>query len=260
MQRSGEGAPARDGVPRCVRRFAAAMRVTCPQCGRAVEGRDIDLAARSAVCRPCGELFALPDVGGLAASRGAALFVGGIGPVPKPDDLQWEEESRGDATRAIVRRSKMLGCGLGAFALVWNGFLLVMYGAMLSAKHTPTFALLFPILHVAAGVFVAWLALVALLNKTTIVVEGGTLRIARGPIFEGRDVVAAVHEINGFEVTELYAGRGNRGQPSLRVMLLTQDGRSRATGLVFGDAGHARYVAARLGELVKGRGGGPYRG
>lgn len=69
---------------------------------------------------------------------------------------------------------------LGVFALVWNGFLITWY-SMLDPS-TPFIFFLFPLLHVAAGIWVAHSALTLFFNKTYINVEEGWLNIYHTPI------------------------------------------------------------------------------
>lgn len=67
------------------------------------------------------------------------------------------------------------------FCLVWNGFLVFWYG--LAFRHgTPWIMILFPILHVTAGLWLIYFTLSLFFNSTRISAEGAILRIRHYPL------------------------------------------------------------------------------
>lgn len=77
--------------------------------------------------------------------------------------------------------SRGAGLALGFFAAFWNIFLLVWYGAAWFGG-APLLFFLFPILHLAAGIFIGHQALSMLFNHTHITVSQGQLSIEHRPI------------------------------------------------------------------------------
>lgn len=67
------------------------------------------------------------------------------------------------------------------FSVIWWGFLVVWYGITLSTG-APLIFSLFPLIHVAAGVFVAYMALTGFVNRTLFTVQDGVLTVKHGPL------------------------------------------------------------------------------
>ncbi len=112
-----------------------------------------------------------------------------------------------------------------AFCLFWDGFLVVWYAGALhglaSGQGDGLFLLLFPLLHVAAGVSLTWYALATLLNKTRIQVRSGWLEVQHGPVPWPRPPKLAVSSLD-----QLYAvlKRGNKGSRSYELHARQKDG------------------------------------
>ena len=67
------------------------------------------------------------------------------------------------------------------FAIVWDSFLILWYSAA-TAGSGNLLMLLFPIGHVAAGVFITYSALTGWLNSTRIRVDQGRISVRHGPL------------------------------------------------------------------------------
>jgi len=101
-----------------------------------------------------------------------------INPIPEGISM---EERYGE----LVLSRKWFSIGavlLLVFAIFWDGFLFTFYKMMLSGDTVPIGAVLFPVLHVAAGVGITYSAIAGLVNKTTITVGVDQLTIRHGPI------------------------------------------------------------------------------
>jgi hypothetical protein len=65
-------------------------------------------------------------------------------------------------------------------AIFWNGFLLSWYG--IAVSQGDLFMVLFPLLHVALGIGIAYSAIAGLFNRTTVTVSRGQLTVRHGPL------------------------------------------------------------------------------
>ena len=106
--------------------------------------------------------------------------------------------------------------------------------------HSAAFA--FPLLHVAAGLFITWLALTRLLNWTYVSFEDGGFVVRQGPI-PARRLRCALEEIDGFDIIE---SRGSRGAVTWKARILTKDGEARALPVLLDGKDHAAFASARF--------------
>jgi hypothetical protein len=175
----------------------------------------------------------------------------------------------------VLTPSRWNGVLLGLFAAFWNAFLafflFLAFGAGRGSHGPPP---IFLSLHFAAGIFLAYSAVVALLNRTRITLDRDRLQIVRGPVPQRGNVHESTGEIERFAVEEeamkprsMWNGDGSTWTRGSRfvVSIRTRDGRSRKTPLGFVDRGHAEYAAGRLAQLLEdiraaGEGDTPYRG
>lgn len=160
--------------------MAAHDDATCPSCGSALRAVDISRETMSARCPACHTLVDLR-----AAAPAAAGTQTGIGearemlPVPLPAGIRVEARGR-DLT--IVRRwFSWVYLLLLFFCVMWWGFLAVWYGLALTAD-APLVFKLFPLLHVAAGVCLAYTTVAGFLNRTTFRIERDHLTVRHGPV------------------------------------------------------------------------------
>ena len=70
---------------------------------------------------------------------------------------------------------------LTGFAIVWDGFLLMWYSIAL-AGHANLLFVLFPLIHVGAGICITYSALTGWVNSTRIRVEQGQITVRHGPL------------------------------------------------------------------------------
>lgn len=127
-----------------------------------------------------------------------------------------------------------IGFFMGFFAIIWNSFLLFWYGAAL-AGGAPLIFLLFPLLHVAAGIFITHQALSMIFNTSEITVRHGELSIEHKPIpaFKGNKYYATA-DIDQFYIKQK---TGNKGSKYYELRAKMADGKDIAllkqTGMTF---------------------------
>lgn len=206
------------------------------------------------MCRPCGEVVPLP-VGFSAAVAPFAPPMGGEASVGayRPTDLGWAESPDGPgATLAIHTPARAPAFGLAFFALFWDGFLVFWYSLALGGnKKAPLVMILFPLLHVGAGVFITYAAICGIFNRITIRVDPARFVFRAGPIPVRGNVDEPTSIVAGFEATKIRSSRRGRTRgTSWGVHMLTRDGRSVPLRFGFSESSHAQYAAARLLQMV----------
>src|SRR5215472_15338461 len=234
------------------------MQVHCPRCGAAVPGADIDLAAKVALCRPCGEVISIPLPPPAAAETALAVPSSDAAPeVYKPTDMRWDEVAGADAWAVRLPPNRLSAIPLLGFALVWDGFLVFWYSIAIQAiVHGPIglalLLVLFPLVHVGVGVALTYGALCTLLNAGRVDLDRTRFLFALGPIPMRGTVLEATDNIVGFEPVEKLTRSRRSTTSSWDVDVLTRDGRANRLRFGFSDHGHAAYAANRLRGMLQG--------
>lgn len=182
------------------------MRVTCPSCGNGVPAKDVNLDRMVAKCTRCDEVFWLERTP--QSDRGGKSDEGPLRAqkkVPRPSDITvvgpedtasatpaaYRVPSRAGAHDALVLRRRWfrpIALFYLLFVAVWDGFLVVWYSAVLfGARSTDAgpillLPLLFPILHVAAGVWLTYYTASLFLNRTEIRADRLAIRVEHRPL------------------------------------------------------------------------------
>lgn len=240
------------------------MQIVCPRCGVAVAGDSIDVAHGRAVCKPCGELFALPDFGRgpggelavmpateLAPPLAVEEALSGPRTAFRPATLNWHETQLAGRQEFSLAPRRLLALPLLGFAGVWNAFLFFWYSIALSGHGGPSNVMLwFPLLHVAAGVFITYLGLTKLFNRARFSIDRERVSFRVGPIPQrGGRVDEPTANVRGFDVwkNESAARNNTRGfAVTYQVRLLTEDRRSITLPFDAADAEQAAWIATRL--------------
>lgn len=189
--------------------------------------------------------LSMPDPAPLA-SAGKPAF---------PADLRWSETQTGDRFRARLGRARAPAVGLFAFAAAWNGFLLVWYMLLFRGGGPTGVFFWFPLIHVAAGVYITYRAVCLLLNSAHLAFEGTTFSFRWGPLPELGAVRLPVEDLHGFEVRGT-RGRDGGNQPDgpWFVLAETKGGDMHRVALDLPSAEQADFVVARLeGALERAR-------
>jgi hypothetical protein len=211
------------------------MKIFCPVCRATIAGNDVDLAQGRALCRPCGELVSLDD------------SLGRHSEPPRPSELRCHEQLGDDSCSWRLRPSRLRALGLAAFAAVWLIFLAIWYTGALDRRSPGGPVMWFPLLHVAAGVFVAWNALRGLVNSSLVTLDRTQFRLVDGPVPAFKNVSEATANIQRFEAGERSRQMRGRNQPATMpaVLMVTRDGRSTALKLELSEPSAADWLAAR---------------
>jgi hypothetical protein len=175
--------------------------MNCPKCGRKVSSDDINIRHMAANCRSCAEVFSFaaqfPAAEGPGTGGGFLDSPERPAP-PRPPGLAIMEAG-GRLTMSFSWRTGALFM-LIPFTIAWNGFLVFWYSAALGTPSMPTGAqllmLIFPVAHVAAGLFLLHGCLTGLFNSTTVTVDRNTLNIRHGPIPAGGNLTIPTAELD----------------------------------------------------------------
>ena len=153
--------------------MSATTLLRCASCSSALRSEDLDLARGLARCSYCQAVMTL-----------AAPAASGVGFAPRPEVALPPRVSvvRTEGGVEIRRRwfTPAILALLG-FCVVWDGFLVVWYSVVF-AGDGPVLMALFPLLHVAVGVGLTYLALAGLLNTTRITILREHLAVKHKPL------------------------------------------------------------------------------
>lgn len=162
--------------------------VACPSCGTTLRPADMSLDTMAARCPGCN---ALVDLRGVVpdpahAPRATRVLAPAAGadaadalPVPLPAGIHVQERGR---DLVIVRRwFSWIYIFLLFFCVVWDGMLVFWYALVFSGE-SPLVFKLFPLLHVAAGVFITYFTIAGLVNRTTFTIERDRLSVRHAPL------------------------------------------------------------------------------
>lgn len=210
--------------------------LACPDCQSPYRASDVSVATGVALCRVCDRAMPL--------ARGADRAI--AAPAPRPHFVT--ESELGGGLELSWPWPRGAGAALLAFAVFWDLFLVFWYATALQSDDAPVMMLVFPLLHVGAGVFITWSALANLLNHTRLRLRSGRLTIEAGPVpwfgFHKELLTSGIQQLFVVEGTER---QGKHGRITVyHLECLRRDGIG--IRLVGGlrDLGHARYVEQRL--------------
>jgi DNA-directed RNA polymerase subunit RPC12/RpoP len=110
------------------------------------------------------------------------------------------------------------------FAVVWDGFLLFWYGAVVSAG-APTLFVLFPLLHVAVGLGITYYVLCGYVNSTYIELSRGQLIIEHYPLPWPGNRRIPVAELDQLYTKEVIKRSKNGASTSYSVCVVDKSGR-----------------------------------
>jgi hypothetical protein len=208
------------------------MQVTCPRCHAALRGDAIDLASRTAVCQPCGEVVSLSTLGATTQDSSLAVY--------RPSDIRWVEVPDGPGATLVISSPPR---GPGIVLLCAAAFYGLLLGSMLLTDRRPPMAVLVFLGLVELGLIAG--GLVAVLNSVFIRVDAERITLRSGPIPIRRATTELLANLVGFQV-----GGRSGNQATWGVHALTRDGRSIRLAMVFRDQTHATHAAARLSALL----------
>jgi hypothetical protein len=111
--------------------------------------------------------------------------------------------------------------GLAVFCVLWDSFIVFWYAmAFHGGGGGNPISLLFPIVHVGAGVALTYTALCGFVNRTRISVENGMLTVRHGPLPWPGNRTIATSDVRQLFCAERVGNKGSRSY-SLNAMLAT---------------------------------------
>lgn len=177
------------------------MKIVCPNCRVPVAAEDVNLGTGLAKCRTCNNVFRFDTDPELAPSSARAR--------PKVDRPRSVVVA--DANGALTVQYRWFSLKyvfLAFFCLFWDGFLIFWYAVALPSRNPVM--ILFPIIHVLAGIAITYATIAGFVNTTTLQIDGGRLRVSHHPLPWGRPV-----ELGASDVKQLFCeekiSRGRNG-------------------------------------------------
>lgn len=157
------------------------MNIYCPKCGGRLKRDQIVIASATATCRDCGVTLSLTEM----LAREDARWRYSQRPVsadripPKPDRISVQECDQ--SICFTLRWYEGVYWFVLIFCIAWNG---ITAHILMEAyvRGTLGFSILATCGHSLAGVFLAWLAICGLLNRTRIELRGGRLTVCTRPL------------------------------------------------------------------------------
>ena len=217
--------------------------VFCPNCSSRIGAENINVHEFVGKCEGCDHVFPL----NLRRIRPNTESPG-----PEPSQPSGVVIDRGwDRELLIVRRWFEPGLfGLLFFCIVWDGFLVFWYSMVLfgmEQRHQfEWMPVLFPLLHVATGVWMTYYVIAGFFNESVICTDWELFWVRHGPVpwYGNRDLL--IEEIQGFEVD---LGHSTNNQPSYSLSAHVDDGRKMV--LVAGlQLRQAQYIGWHLANYL----------
>ncbi|HKP76650.1 MAG TPA: hypothetical protein VJT67_14065 [Longimicrobiaceae bacterium] len=163
------------------------MKILCPACRVPVAADDVNLETGLAKCRTCNNVFRFDDLPELAPSTVRAR--------PKAEKPRSVVTTEANGELVVQYRwfsAKYLL--LLFFCLFWDGFLVFWYAMALGGGGGLVF-LLFPLIHVAAGIAITYATIAGFVNTTTVRIDGSRLSVRHHPLPWGRPVELGIVEV-----------------------------------------------------------------
>lgn len=213
------------------------MKLHCPDCGAAIPAADMNLASLVAKCAACDSVFSFAGVAVPTPASATRVPAAPVQAAPQPPQMKVEQ--LGNNWRVTWRWFTPEVAFLLFFACCWDGFLVFWY-VMAFTTNGPLAMKLFPILHVAVGVLVTYLAITGLLNRTTIDVSRSQVLVRHRPL-----PWAGNRSVPSAEIQQLYceeSGVKQNGASRYRVCVSLGNGRRFTLVTGFKSLAEARYL------------------
>ncbi len=202
------------------------MDLQCRRCHKPIAADGINIQQMIAKCGACGAVFTF----GASDAAGAENKPAARGAIPVP--TRWVVSHEGSSLLFTNRWFRPVFIFLVVFCIVWNSFLFVWYYLFFAGETSAPTAfsvvfMLFPLLHVALGIGLTYYTIAGFVNKTTITVDRGSLRIRHFPLPWLYAGTIATHEIDQIYCKESI--QTNKGTAWYRygVSVLLKNGRER---------------------------------
>ena len=142
------------------------MKLHCPTCAAVIPSEDINLDRMVAKCRACSTVFGFGDQ---LPSAAAPLVRRERAQIALPGHFAVEDSAE---RFALTRRwFNFTYFFMAFFTVAWNAFLLVWYSIALKPG-SPWIMAVFPIAHVAVGLFLIYSTITGFVNRTVLSLDG----------------------------------------------------------------------------------------
>ena len=157
----------------------AALR--CPSCDAPLDANGLDLRRGIAACDHCGAVTRLDDFAPATDRPSPAVRPA----VTRPEKFTVDEH--GGVLAVRWRWWSPIYIWMAFFCVLWDGFLLFWYSAAIFGPNLGNggfdwFFVIFPLGHVAAGVWITYTTLCGWVNRTTLLVDRDLLRVRHEPL------------------------------------------------------------------------------
>lgn len=221
--------------------------MNCPKCDAVIPAENVNIQALIAKCDKCNEVFRVSDL-----LPRAEKWVDETPPrIPRPATLIVQDD--GDV-RVIRRRwFRPSYLFLLFFCIGWDGFLFFWYFigiAVGPAGEMQWLFFVFPICHVAVGVFLTYFVIAGLLNKSYMGVTADGIFVRHRPVpwFGNRNLAANDLKEVYVELGTSQNSDGRRQQQYTLAGVVAAGDRIKLLGGL--DSPEAQYCAQQLNEWL----------
>ncbi|MFC1878612.1 hypothetical protein ACFLZW_01740 [Chloroflexota bacterium] len=144
--------------------------------------------------------------------------------LPRPEGITIRKQ--GDRLRITWRWFSAKYLGLLLFVIIWNAFLCFWYGIAFTSDG-PWIMFVFPLLHVAVGVSLAYSTLAGFLNRTTILIDSQAFKVQHDPVPWIGEVDVPISELEQLYCIEKRQSSKNDHSFTYQLVALLQGGRKK---------------------------------
>lgn len=217
-----------------------------------IRAEDMNLGTGLARCRFCNAVFRLPAElfpAGVPGERGAEADgrTTNRRMVPRPGAVT---VSRQDGMLVMDRR--WFGAQyvfMAFFSVFWIGFLVFWYSVALRSE-APLAMVLFPLLHVAAGLAMTYGTVAGFVNHTWITVGGGQLTVRHGPLPWWGNRSIPTEQLGQLYCDEVIHRNRNSTTRSFRLLAVLKDGTRAVLAKGLHEADAARFMEWQTEEFL----------
>lgn len=141
---------------------------------------------------------------------------------------------------------------LAIFCVVWDSIIFVVYSSILHSKHPNWLAVLFPVGHIAVGLFLTYYVIATLFNRTGVSVSPECIRVKTYPIYWGSERRIKIEDITD---TRMKSSVNNNNQNSFGVFYRNKENREKPIirgGLTDDQAAYINFQIRKLIGLGNG--------
>jgi hypothetical protein len=227
------------------------MQLRCRACEKDILAENINIQLGIAKCSGCNAVFNF--IGKLKSEREPSDVR--RHPVGMPKDFRLE--SWGPElvlTRRWYTHAVWL---LLVFCIIWDGFLVMWYSVatreLIEGKGGagPWIMLIFPVLHLAVGVFLTYFVISTFVNKTVIRVTAGELTVKHGPLPWGGNCQLPTCDLKQVFCTEKRHRKKHGCSFSYNVEALKSDGHQMTLVSSLQELNQALFIEQQVEQHLK---------